>query len=544
MEFYQEDEGLLIKLACLSTIMDQQELDAAAKKLESIVLDTIHHPDHIITLDVPVIAKGGTEENREAQPTSSELTSPIPAKLAAALSSVLHCSPEKIEHTQGLVAIGLDSITAIALSAKLREVGLRISVADILSSKSIGELAAGSKEISAGVNGSVREIPSMYISHKEYEEIVDRFPLETRPLIACVTRATEGMKWLIGAWQRSGRTRFQNAFAFKVSSSVELGSIQKAWKALIAYHPILRATFACAPEDGEPRIVIFSQNLIVLLEEERVEEATGDLQDLDNVLKAVISTPLPASVPQIGGFLRIFQDKTYLILRLHHFQYDAISLSLLIEDLSLLCQGLEPRSVADMGPFLSAFTPSSSYFLEQKAYWQSTMPSPFLPNYFLSLIPEENREPSLRRTIVTVHAAFSGVKLLGQVAQSYDLSLSAVLLACWASVQSVYTSCDAVTFGLWQAGRTGSVEDIDRLAFPCINILPIHVHAQGNLAQVARFLQEDLYKRTPVIQQTRLEDIDEWVTEGQRIPLANIFVNVFRQSQISSSTDLIETVQV
>ncbi|KAG0707677.1 hypothetical protein DFH29DRAFT_1053034 [Suillus ampliporus] len=109
----------------------------------------------------------------------------------------------------------------------------------------------------------------------------------------------------------------------------------------------------------------------------------------------------------------------YLLIRMHHFQYDAWSLALLIEDLSRVYLG----------------QPSS------EEYW---------------------RPPAVQD-----EDAVHGVSTLEQRARS-----------------SSYISSDQVVFGLWHA-------DIDRLAFPCMNVLPMHAH-------IARGIQEDLRLRTPV----------------------------------------------
>jgi len=132
---------------------------------------------------------------------------------------------------------------------------------------------------------------------------------------------------------------------------------------------------------------------------------------------------------------------------------------------------------------------------------------------------------------VTITSAIPGAGELKKRAQATNLPLHCILLASWASLQACYSSSDHATFGLWHAGRTGPVSNILNLAIPCMNVLPIHIPVSDDLLEVARMVQQDLHKRTPLIQQSSLQNIDEWITGGKGLPLTNVFVNVFERAK-------------
>lgn len=544
VEFYELEDGLSVKMACLQTVMDRQKIDTAMEELQEMLNEMINHPEHMAICDSD-ITTAVHEDVSDVMPTG--LSSPISPEFASILSSITGCPMEDFDPSLSLTAIGIDSITAIALGAKCREVGLRVTVADIVSSKCIGDLVSKSRTAlaTAEMDTTVDGTRPTEVSPEEYAMVVNRFPVAIQPRIASVTHATEGMKWLIGAWQNSGHSRFQHVFAYEVKPTVASQDVCKGWEALVTYHPILRSTFACTPGGTEPRIVTFSEDIKIPLEEERVEEmADSDLQShIENRMRGIVSSPMAPTAPQTRGILVLSDHGTYLLLRMHHFQYDAFSLSLLLNDLTLLCQGHAPTSISDMTAFLRSFNASASCLSEQKAYWKSAIPSLVIPSYFPSLVTQENHKSS-QRTIVTARAAVAGAKVLERKAQALDLTLSAILLACWATVQSIYTSRKPVIFGLWHAGRTGSVQGVEKLAFPCMNVLPVCVDPLDDLVQGARCLQEDLHRRTAIVQQTRLEDVDTWVTQGRRFPLTNVFVNVFRTSQGPTDNEVFRAVQV
>ncbi|KAI6036271.1 hypothetical protein BKA83DRAFT_4160555 [Pisolithus microcarpus] len=549
VEFFELDDGLMVKMACLQTIMDRHRIDTAMEELQDMLGEMINHPEHMAICDGDVTTTI-REVVDDIMPTAGappEASSPIPPAFAGILSSITGRLVEDFDPSLSLPAIGIDSITAIALGAKCREVGLRVTVADIVSSRCIGDLVSKSRAAleTAEVDTTVTATGSTEVSPEEFVKVVNRFPATLQPQIASITHATEGMKWLIGAWQNSGHSRFQHVFAYEVKSTVTLGDVRRGWEALIAYHPILRSTFACTPGGTEPRIVTFSKDIKIPLEEETAEaQADGGLQTLiENKMRTIVSSPIALSAPQTRGVLLSSRQGTYLLLRMHHFQYDAFSLALLLGDLTLLCQGNAPASIPDMAAFLRSFDSSSSRLSEQNAYWKSAIPSSAIPTYFPSLVNQEKCRSS-QRTIVTTKTAALGAKALERKAQALDLTLNTILLACWATVQSVYTSRKTVIFGLWHAGRTGSVRGIEKFAFPCMNILPVYVNVLEDLVQSASCLQEDLYRRTTIVQQSGLEDIDTWVTQGRRLPLTNVFVNIFRASQGATDTQVFKHVKV
>ena len=453
----------------------------------------------------------------------------IPPELLTALASVAHCPADSFTPSQSLVAIGVDSITAIGLSARCKKAGLTISVGDIISSSTLGDLVSKTTGTDLDIAALQYNSPLPEITTEERQAIIKRFPARRCHQIVSVTPATEGMKWLVAAWQRSFRQRFHHVFAYKLSPDVNTRHLQEAWQALVAYHPILRSTFASAPGRSDPRIVTFAlDSREADLAEEYLEHGQ-DLLALAEKMKTIVMSPLPISAAQTKGFIltSTLTNNRYLLIRMHHFQYDAFSLRLLLEDLCSIYLGSSPQNTGDTSAFLAAFTPSLSNLSEQRLYWQSLMPIPFLPKYLPSLIPEENRPPSLERILVTITSAIPGATELKKQAQEIGLPLYCILLASWASIQAFHSSSDHATFGLWHAGRTGSVSNVLNLAVPCMNVLPVHVPVSDNLLEVASKVQQDLYKRTPVIQQSCLRNIDEWVTGGKGSPLSNVFVNVF-----------------
>lgn len=512
--------------------MDAEALDGVLANVDILVNEMVYR------LDSP--ATSPTATNVRIQP--ADVTKPvekppdatrIPPELLVALASVAQCPVDNISPSQSLVAIGVDSITAISLSAKCKKAGLTISVGDIVTSLTVGELASKATTSDFGTAALHLKSPLLEITTEECRAIIKRFPETRRHRIVSVSAATEGMKWLIAAWQQSFRQRFCHVFAYKLSPDINPQQLREAWRVFMACHPILRSTFASAPGGVDPRVVTFApDSMEVDLIEECIEHSQ-DLLALAEKMKAIVASSLPAGSAQTKGFILTMTstNSRYLLIRMHHFQYDAFSLQLLLEDLCSVYLGSSPQNTSDTSAFLAAFSPSLANLLEQRLYWQSAMPIPFLPRHLPKLISDKNRPPFTGRILVTITSAIPGAAELRKQAQAANLPLHCVLLASWASIQASLSSSDHATFGLWHAGRTGSVPNVLNLAVPCMNVLPIHIPVSDNLLEVARKVQEDLRKRTPVIQQSSLRDVDEWITGGKSLPLTNVFINVFEITQ-------------
>jgi len=541
-EFHETDDGFSVTLACLPNVVDSESLDREMSQLEAFLGTIVSQPDAKATADIPF----GTQKLSLYGNMMSTSSAPcrtiehIPPALANVLMSVTKCSLDRLNPEIPMAAIGIDSITAIQLGAKCREAGFTLAVADIVVCRTIGELAT--RFATVGRLPSTRPPPlGSSVPGIDYKAVTDKFPSHLRKDLT-VTRPTPGMKWLLCAWQRSHHARFHHVFAYRITQKIDPEKLRSSWVEFIARHPILRSTFVSTKShsDMEVQIVTFSADKMT---KSFAVELFDDLpNNLARRMDAIISCPPPIDEPQTCGLLLNGSHSQFLLIRMHHFQYDAWSLALLIEDLSRVYLA-QPSSVSsEYDSFMSTFAPTHDNLREQEEYWRSIFSPSFRPLYFPPLRAVHDKVSP--RTIVIAKHVVHGVSALEQRAQLHGVSLHSILLACWAYIQYSYISSEQVTFGLWHAGRTGPIKDIDRLAFPCMNVLPMHTRVGSNdIVEIARNIQEDLRLRTPVVQQTDLQMIDQWIG-GMGIPLCNVFVNLTRLPSANKGEELFESVDV
>lgn len=197
-------------MACQTDAMDAEAVTGALADIDVLMNEMVYHPDDpaaTLTHSKSSIQLANISMS-DSQPTNAPY---MPPELLDILASVAHCPADDLSPSQSLVAIGVDSITAIGVSAKCKKSwsddqrwGHRFRLHD------------------RDATVPQDEVLSLQIPTEEYQAILERFPERRCDPIVSVSVATEGMKWLVAAWQRSFGQRFHHVFAYRLSPDVNI----------------------------------------------------------------------------------------------------------------------------------------------------------------------------------------------------------------------------------------------------------------------------------------------------------------------------------
>ncbi|KAL0946575.1 hypothetical protein HGRIS_012777 [Hohenbuehelia grisea] len=450
-------------------------------------------------------------------------------KLKSVLARVTNVPAERITADATLPALGIDSITAIQLAAHCRKEQLPVLVSDVVKCRTVADLMIKVANVSPADNNTPMELVDIDIPVDEANMIRRDLGEEQ---IESITIASTSIKWLVGGWLRSGGARYQHAFAFRVAEHVDASRLRSAWSALVERHAILRSTFWHVGPGAEPRLVTFKPDATKLdWSEEQYPDHTF-FRDTMSRLESMVDSPPGEGEGQTQAVIVSSSKHRYMLVHLHHLQYDAWSLQLLMGDLMRFYDGQVPLSSNDLAGYLRAYAPRPSHLIEQEKYWRSAFPSGFKPTLFPRLIPTRAgmKTSQRRRTTFTELNALQDASWCEERARALGVSLQTIFLACWAKLQSQYAPSPdgSVTFGVWHSGRGGEMEGIERLAVPCVNVLPVHVREVGlwSTEEVARRMQTDLSGRSDVVEQTEMGRIEEWVATKQRV--CNVLINYIK----------------
>ncbi|EMD38714.1 siderophore biosynthesis enzyme [Gelatoporia subvermispora B] len=540
LELHETAAGFLLKAACSDRLMDAEDLGAALERFGLFLRVLVDDLDASCLNGLPDLTAPTTPHSvSESDFETDQIVSSWDEKsstLRELLSTATGIPSSKIQMSMRLLGLGIDSISAIQIASKARRTGLHLTARDIIQSRTVGDLVmrAGAEDESEDRAGQALQT-AFQIPRQEWSALT---PKVKESDVDSVTVATPGMQWFMGGWQRSGGSRYQHVFGFELSADVDILKLQKAWDELLTRHAILRAAFSSSAQ-GEPRVVIYKRESMGARWQ---EEECDDIQDYDegvaSRMRALISSP-PSSMqePLTRATLLRSPSRNALIIHLHHFQYDAWSLQLLLDDLVRLYQGQPPTSSNDHSAILRVAVPDEHTRTEQRSYWQRML-TPNDPTLILfPKIPGHQARSNSSHNFLMKKSVLTPIADLEARARALSVSLYVVYLTCWAQVQAAATSSNSAIFGLWHSGRTGSIDQVECLAAPCLNILPFVVRGFNSTStmDIATQIQDDLRERTPLVEQSPLTLVDE-VMGGTGRPLCNVFVNIVRAAPELHST--------
>lgn len=478
----------------------------------------------------------------------------IPAALVEVLNQVVP-DVKDLRLDTPLATLGIDSITAIQVSGKLRQAGHRLKTADLINARTLGDVVAklcpppSASVAQRGVEAKIGVkdvVKKNEISEAEYDAIVARFGDLASQIVQILPMAP-GMKYLLSGWQRAGASRFQNVFPYRLPADVDATRLRSAWKLLTKRHQIFRSTPATAPGSGEPRLVTFNADHDF---NNWAEETLPDDMFHHHLLdrfKHYSRNPLNVDQPPVRAHLFISQSRSlaYLGLHIHHVLYDGMAVHMVTRCLSDLYRITQPITDGDLTRFLSRFPLDEASLSVQETYWKSVMPSPFRPVLFPRLnTPRPLAMPQYlkRHTMADSSISFSPVEA-DRLARARGTNLNAICIAAWASVHAKYAQATSATFGIWTASRTGLVEDMENLVVPAVNIVPMHVPLVGDVFETSRHVRQDLFNRTAEVDHSSFDDVIRF-TKAEGGIIINTNFNVIRIPNVTNTDTLLEPVVV
>ncbi|GAA0373338.1 non-ribosomal peptide synthetase [Bacillus horti] len=263
--------------------------------------------------------------------------------------------------------------------------------------------------------------------------------------------------------------------------------IEEILKKLIQRHEAFRTSFLFK-ESGPVQIVqpnaSFTMEYIELDEarDDQYPEGMGE-EEIDQIFESFVRPFDVSQAPLLrAGLVKCAENKHFFMCDMHHLISDGTSMSILLEELTALCNGesVPPLRIQykDYAEWQEGRIQSGD-FQEQKAYWQSVLGGD-LPE--LSL-PTDFSRPQVR--------SFAGDRVefmvdqdltqkLHSVAQATRTTLFSVLLASLNILLHRYSGQRDIIVGSPVAGRTHS--DLERVIGMFVNTLAFRTHLAENIS--------------------------------------------------------------
>lgn len=363
-------------------------------------------------------------------------------------------------HKPNIFELGLDSVEAMKLAARLKDAGLRVLVSAIMRSPTVAGIAKEAKSfVESPRDGTHRDQEMTSISEMQARY---RQALQTQGVfvdnvekILPVTPMQEGLLF--------EAEKYLHTMVFQLKPGVSTRRLKEAWERACRLEPVLRTRFASI--EAVELQAAFVQ--YITKADDLVEVAHG--KGLTEMLQVTKEDAAKGDLRYHKARVHIFTDhegQSFLLLTMPHALYDAWSLHLLHQKITTLYHNtVEVERPSTTVPYerhlQDVFIQAHSD--DSKGFWRKQ-----LSNIEASLLRtnpsyQEQSSPSFLLQARSSKTLFETLKFC----QQQGVTLQSLGLACWSVVLAHYIGRVDICFGLVLSGRT--TEGSDQLIFPTFN---------------------------------------------------------------------------
>jgi amino acid adenylation domain-containing protein len=402
------------------------------------------------------VSKG---ERRSPSPNGPSPSSQAPRPsdkflaLQKAWSDVLGVTSHSIDKLDDWFSIGGNSIKAMRLVAAARKEGLKLTVANIFNNPVLSDL-----ELVASFRTNEKASrPQQTRNEHLFPLICARAPFLAPESIESAAVATDAQAWMLATGEVVGNG-FMTDVYIDCEDDLDVARLTKACAEVTQHHPLLRTIF----------LGLDSDLLQVVLNDEHIMSK----QDANLPHGASLQRETARKYFPHFSFEKLSFDGRLchrLRLNIHHALYDAMSLELILNDISSAYCG---RTLTIGLPFHSWIAQTSTRdFTATKAFWKEMLHTSFPTT--LQLLSGPCRHDT--------HSGLLRVSVPIQRLQISAGSEASVLKAAWGTVLArELGSVQDVVFGQLTANRSSEFIEGDQVLGPCLNILPVRAYPSSD----------------------------------------------------------------
>ena len=381
-EFEQRNEGIVLRMASRKGLTTREQLQSWLSDFEQAFQDILENPSRsVIAFPSSLQSLPLANEIRKSHQLPQDDIKPGPdlETIRNALSEVSGFPPESILLDASIFSLGLDSISAIQITATCRKQGHGVSVADVLQGRSLrgicrqfrgkNEEKSSDVETQKPLVRAESKSKALRLANVKDEDIADVLP--------CLA----GQVYHLASWQKSRRTVYEAIWTYHCKKRLNVDNLKSAWRDLRKRHPVLRTIFVSVSPKEAVQLIL--KHSVLTDDSFECTEAQGDPKDkLSDHLKLEAKQPFDLFNPP--SRLRLIRGDTrdFVILKLHHATYDAWTIPTIIKDLAALYHEIKLSSPPPIEPFIQHTThafntsPEKAYWLKSLQNSQPTLISP------------------------------------------------------------------------------------------------------------------------------------------------------------------------
>lgn len=423
-------------------------------------------------------------------------------KLQKLWAQFLGIDPSNIDRDDSFFRLGGDSILAMRLVSAARQLGFKLSVADVFRRMRLSDMAAALEETDttpietktfapfSALDASIDDV-NAFLAHEIQPALAD-----PSWKIADVLPVTDAQARDIAATvgDPACRSAVQYTMLY-LPQTIDRARLLACCQQLVDHHEILRTVFV---ETAGRFLQVVLEALTAPVVEIDAPEEENDVEAYANKLFAADIESSTSNLALGAPFLKLFYitgrgDEDCLAIRLSHAQYDGVSLPELIRQVELLYAANNNTAVIPSTPpfstYIHALAASPTHRTAALTHWRTTLAgSRLTPTH-----------PALSSaTSKTAKSAF--VQRAVDVSdRPADVTPATLLSTAWALVLAQRHGVRDVVFGGIGTGRglgdVPGLADAAGVVGPCYGFVPIRVRFdsdEGEAAgEVLRRVQEE-----------------------------------------------------
>ncbi|RAL16957.1 nonribosomal siderophore peptide synthase SidC [Aspergillus homomorphus CBS 101889] len=450
----------------------------------------------------------------------NSIWSPIETQIREHTVAFCGLTAENVTKGASFLSLGIDSVTAIQFSRKLREAGLNVASSDVMRFSCTGALAKHIDEtISNGVSDQRSEADEsetidveVYGKHISLLTDEDSIPamFQTTPLqsgMITQTLATDGQVYVY-------------PHPIRLAASVDISRLKSALVQVIEKNDILRTSFHLIEELGSSWVGAVHTKPPLHWEEIALPSGINVLTELETMYSFRDESSF--ETPPIRTFLVNQPEGRVLVIALHHALYDGASIPFFFEDLAVLYNGDSPTERPN-------FSETAKHILkgqdESARFWTEK-----LQGYEISEIPVLPASETSERVFTSERPLDVDISRVIEACKAIEVTVQSVSLLAYAKLLARFVGKRDVVFGQVLAGRSLSVAGAEKTLGPLFN----------TVAQRISFEPKFLSNKAMAL---RLQQLTTDAQLHQNAPLRTV-QNSLRRSNALTSSALFDTLFV
>lgn len=441
-----------------------------------------------------------------------------------AIAELTGVRAENISIEASIHQLGIDSIGAIQLAAKLRAYNFKtVTAAEILQHPIIQDFAETINALDDSARPAQTTFDLQKFSTLHLSEVCEQHALQIDN-VEHIWPCTPIQMGLVSRFLHDGKT-YINHITYAIDKNFKPEEVAAAWANVAQDFEMLRTGFVSSDRSELPYAMVIYRSGCCDLPITFAPSTGFDLQQWrnqnTNKFHRDMLHPLWAvCLQQIDGDIRMHVS-------IFHGLYDATSLKIIMDTLFSRLKGHEKEQSIPIAPLVSTIleqtTSRGTSHESHEAYWTQA-----LDGVTFNAFPDLTPLHVVEKTTCTVATSLdTDMKSVEQRCRSLGCSVQAVGQAAWARILSTYFGEDSVCFGVVLSGRDATV-DADRAAFPCLVTVPFGVSLGGKTNEELTHAAMSFNSSVRCHQFSRLADIQRWTKKDA------LFDTIFAYQKITS----------